>query len=69
MDNFYSSIKNKTGDQNLQQMLLKEAKENDKKMKHEIHRDHIAEMFGGANFSKEPIKSEFADNFGSVRLT
>ena len=69
MDAFYSSIKHKTGEDNLQQQLLREAKENDKKMKHEIHRDHIAEMFGGANFSKEPIKSEFADNFGNFCLT
>lgn len=65
MDEFYTSIKSKTGGDNLQETILKEAKENDKKMKQEIHRDHLAEMFGGASFRKEPIKSEFQENFGT----
>lgn len=64
MDQFYQSQKSTTGENSAQLALLKEAKENDKKMKHEIHRDHLAEMLGGATFSKEPIKSEFKDNFG-----
>lgn len=68
LDKFYESMKTSSGEDNLQLQLLKEAKESDKKMKHEIHRDHIAEMFGGANFSKEPIKSEFSDNFGRKYL-
>ena len=51
----------------MQDTILREAKENDKKMKHEIHRDHIAEMLGGPSFRKEPFKSEFQENFGSLR--
>lgn len=66
MDKFYESQRMTDGGENLQTQLLRESKENDKKMKHEIHRDHLAEMFGGANFSKEPIKSEFKDNFGKL---
>lgn len=46
--------------------FMKESKEHDAKMKQEIHRDHISEMFGGANFKKEPIKSEFQENFSKI---
>lgn len=66
MDEFYRSQKNRTGEDSYAAKMAKESKENDKKMKQEIHRDHIAEMFGGASFSKEPIKSEFAENFGNT---
>lgn len=64
MEKFYESQRLASGEDNVQMQNLREAKENDKKMKHEIHRDHLSEMFSGANFSKEPIKSEFKDNFG-----
>lgn len=64
MDKFYESMKSAQGEDNLQLQLIREGKESDAKMKKEIHRDHLAEMFGGANFSKEPIKTEFAENFG-----
>jgi hypothetical protein len=39
--------------------MMKDSKMHDAKMKEEIHKDHIAEMFGGANFKKEAIKTEF----------
>lgn len=42
---------------------MKEAKEQDKKMKAEIYRDHINEMFSGADFRKEPMSSEYQKNF------
>jgi hypothetical protein len=66
MEDFYSSMKSKTGEENIQESILREAKENDKKMKQEIHRDHLAEMFGGPSFRKEPYKSEFQENFGRL---
>lgn len=47
--------------------MMKASKEHDAKMKKEIHRDHIAEMLGGANFKKEPIKSEFQEHFCKLR--
>jgi len=49
--------------------MLIEGKEHDKKMKKEIHRDHLAEMFGGADFSKQPIQTETKRAFGTFLLT
>jgi len=64
MEQFYKSQKNKTGEDS-QSEVIKQQKENDKKMKAEIHRDHIAEMFAGnSNISGEVPKTEFKDNFG-----
>lgn len=64
MEKFYDEMKSAPGQDNLQLQLIREGKESDAKIKKEIHRDHLAEMFGGANFSKEPIKTEFTENFG-----
>ena len=44
---------------------MREAKEQDRLMKKEIHRDHLAEMFTGDQFSKKPIVSEFKDEFSN----
>lgn len=69
MDEYYSRQKQGGDGQGDVASMLREGKEQDKKMKEEIHRDHLAEMFGGANFSKEPIKSEFRENFGRLTFT
>ena len=45
--------------------MFTEGKEHDRKMKIEIHRDHIAEMLGGDNYDKNPHTSEFNRAFGT----
>lgn len=72
MKTYYEKIKTNDPNCNLagsnsavevERNMMKEGKEYDAKMKKEIHRDHIQEMFAGGNFKKEPIQSEFQQNF------
>lgn len=43
--------------------MAQESKMHDQRMKKEIRKDHIAEMFGGKRFKKDHLKSEFMDQY------
>jgi hypothetical protein len=49
--------------------MFKESLVHDANMKREIRRDHISEMYGGEKFKKEPIGSEFMEQYSKESLS